>query len=143
MGKKILSIGLILLFIGTILVPNISSYTNTDPTPEPQLQESFCNIIRPIRALYLNDMEIWQFKLIQRGVILGDITIEVDAVDETWGIEYVEIKIDGTRMEAINEAPYEYLWNTWRPGFHIIDARAFINNGTFIDAESFQIVKFG
>ena len=143
MDKKIISTGIILLFIATICIPSINSHTITDPTPEPEFQEFYANIVRPIRALYLNDMEIWQFKLIQRGVVMGDITIEVEAVDETNGIEYVEIKIDGTRQATVYDPPYQFLWDTWHPGFHIIDARAYSNNGSFCDAASFQIFKFG
>ena len=143
MYKKIVPIGIIILFIGTLTIPTITSTTKPDQHHELETQEFYCNIVRPTRALYLNDMPIWTFKLIQRGIVLGDITIEVDAIDETNGIEYVDIKIDGARMATIYDPPYQYLWDAWLPGFHILDARAFSNNGTFIDAESFQILKFG
>ncbi|MBU0497037.1 MAG: hypothetical protein KKC68_02425 [Candidatus Thermoplasmatota archaeon] len=130
--------GIIFLFLSTVAIPSSCRVTTT-----PIMQESFCEIARPIRALYLNDMEIWAFKLIQRGIVLGDITIEITAVDDTYGIEYVEISIDGQRKATIYDPPYSFTWDEWRPGFHILDAKAQNNNGTFINAESFQILKFG
>lgn len=152
LGEKSV-IALIILLVAAVIIPSISGigYSETSDSEifVPVIQDRGFNasITRPQRALYLNDMKVWPpsgtFKLIQRGIVFGDITIEINAFDDTYGIDYVEIFIDTTRVETDNETPYTYFWTEWSPGIHIIEARAFNNDGAFVDAASFQIFKFG
>ena len=152
LGEKSV-IALAILFGAAVVIPSISgigfSETSNSEIIIPVIQDRGFNasITRPVRALYLNDMKIWPrsgtFRFIQRGIVFGDITIEVNYIDDTYGIYYVEIYIDTTRVETDNESPYTYYWNEWSPGIHIIDARAYNNEGSYVDAEAFQIFKFG
>jgi len=145
---------LIILLAAAVIIPTISgigfSETSNSIIVTSEIQDRGFNasIVRPVRALYLNDMQIFPlggrtFRFIQRGIVIGDITIEVSANDDTYGIDYVEIFIDTIRVETDNETPYEYVWTEWNPGIHIIEARAFNNEGSYVDAESIQIFKFG
>jgi hypothetical protein len=63
---------------------------------------------KPIRALYLkNEMRI----PLSRPVILGNIDIEVDAVDYGSGVDKVEFYIDNELKNEDTEAPYVWNWN--------------------------------
>ena len=146
-------VALLLLLAAAIAIPcltgiGMSTISDTEQiTPDTQDRAFNASIVRPVRALYLNDMKIYPksgtFRLIQRGIVFGDITIEVTAFDDTHGIDYVEFLIDTTRVATDNETPYEYFWTDWNPGIHLLDARAFNNQGSYVDSESFQIIKFG
>jgi len=152
-GKKSVT-ALIILLVAAVIIPTISGIGFSETSyseiiiPEIQGRGFNASIVRPVRALYLNDKHIFPlggrtFRFIQRGIVIGDITIEVSANDDTYGIDYVEFFIDTISVGTDNETPYEYFWTEWGPGVHMIDARAFNNEGSYVDAESFQIFKFG
>ena len=87
--------------------------------------------------------KIWDFRLIQRGVVIGDITIEVDAVDDEFGIDYVEFYIDGALQGSDSEEPYTFLWDFWMPGIHVLGATAYNTEAESVDSEEFQVFKLG
>jgi len=153
LGEKSV-IALAILFGAAVIIPSICgigfSETSNSEIIIPVIQDRGFNasITRPVRALYLNDEKIWPedgtFRFIQRGIVFGAITIEVNAFDDTYGIDYVNISIDEIYLVGTdNESPYTYYFYQWSPGFHIIDAKAYNNEGSYVDAEPFQIFKFG
>ena len=145
--KKGLIFGIILLFIGASFIPIISSTPQADFIKRNENEifasEFYAEITKPIRVLYLNDEQIWEFKLIQRGFVIGDITIEVDAVDDEFGIDYVEFYIDGTLQGTDSESPYTFFWDFWMPGIHVLGAKAYNTEAESIDADEFQVFKLG
>lgn len=58
--------------------------------------------------LYIFDREIIPLPI---TIIIGKITIKVDAVDETSGIDRVEVYIDDELKETLEETPYEWKWD--------------------------------
>ncbi|MCK5030227.1 MAG: hypothetical protein KAR64_02055 [Thermoplasmatales archaeon] len=145
--KRGLIFGIIMLFIGASFIPTISSTSQKDVIQRNENEiftnEFYAEITKPIRALYLNDKKIWEFRLIQRGFVIGDITIEVNATDDEFGIHYVEFYIDGTLQDTDSESPYAFLWDFWMPGIHVLGATAYNTEGESVDAEEFQVFKLG
>ena len=67
------------------------------------------SIIKPEKALYLNNRQIRQF-LFRKPLIIGKINITVNATDDGSGIERVEIYIDGEQKANITAQPFYYMW---------------------------------
>ena len=65
-------------------------------------------IISPKRALYINNKKIIPFLTV---VILGNINIEVEAVDYESGIDRVEFYIDDTLKSVDYSEPYSFMWD--------------------------------
>ena len=75
-------------------------------------------------------------------LIIGKITIEVNATDNDSRIEKVEFYINGKLMESVTTEPYEYTWTRDRLRlFHIffIKVKAYNNEG--LTSEETMIVR--
>ena len=76
-------------------------------------------ITMPERGIYIRNKKILQhFPLF--ALIIGDITIEVNATDEDSSIEKVDFYINGKLKRTVTTKPYTYLWTRDRLRlFHI------------------------
>jgi hypothetical protein len=83
-------------------------------------------ITRPVNGIYLMDARILPYS---KPVIIGKITIQVEATQEPFGIDRVEFYIDDTLKETDTEPPYEWTWST--PAFftHTIKVIAYDTSG--------------
>jgi len=83
-------------------------------------------ITKPVNGIYLMDTRILRFS---KPVIIGRITIQVDATQEPYGIDRVEFYVDDTLKATDTEPPYEWTWST--PAFfkHTIKAIAYDTSG--------------
>ena len=82
------------------------------------------NIARPKEGhLYAFDQEIMP-TIFHSTIIIGEITVEVDAYDED-GIEKVEFYIDDILRNTDTYPPYEWLWNEFAVGNHEIKVIAY------------------
>ena len=95
-------------------------------------------ITKPVNGIYLMDKRILPFS---KPVIIGKITIQVEATQEPFGIERVEFYIDDTLKATDNEPPYEWTWST--PAFfkHTIKAIAYDTSGKSSE-KSIDVSKF-
>ena len=66
------------------------------------------------------------------SVIIGKITIAVDAFDED-GISKVEFYIDDVLRFTDHNEPYSWLWNEFAVGWHEIKVIAYDNKGNKAD----------
>jgi aminopeptidase YwaD len=104
------------LMVGTLVKIVIVTMADTKP-PEVQLE-------KPGNFLYFQDREIMPTV---NPLIIGKITIQVDAYDEASGISKVNIFVDNRlKKELINE-PYEWLWDGLALFRHRIKATAYDN----------------
>ncbi|MGF3585323.1 MAG: hypothetical protein ACQXXD_06370 [Thermoplasmatota archaeon] len=107
-------------------------------TEKPPNKSPKVKIIKPKRAVYINNEEVLP-RLIRMTLIIGDITIEVNATDEDSGIEKVEFiikSIDGevknTSYERNEDGLYSYTWTRDRIRLihiHIIKVVAYDKDG--------------
>jgi PKD repeat protein len=65
-------------------------------------------ITKPVNGIYLMDARILPFS---RPVIIGRITIQIEATQEPFGIDRVEFYIDDTLKITDTEPPYEWTWS--------------------------------
>lgn len=87
---------------------NTASITadNTEPTLE---------VTKPRSGLYFMDsMRLLPFSY---PFIIGQITFEVNAVDDGAGIDQVEFYIDNELEATVTEAPYQWTWDRAATGF--------------------------
>lgn len=117
---------------------NIS--TDTAPvtiTPQPPPKPTVA-IIKPVNGIYIGDSRILPFF---KPFIIGQITIQVEATQEQYGIDCVEFYIDGEIRATITEVPYQWTWNTKAFFKHHITVWAYDTSGkcseAFIDASKF------
>lgn len=147
--KRILVFGLITLFIAASYIPLISStkndYKNNQNTI---LKDDFhVEIIKPIRGLYINNEFYRDFIFIRRGIVIGDITLEADAVDDVNGIDRVIFHVVGgwnNLQFTADEEPYNANWTDWGPGLYHITATAFNTLNESVESiNDIQIFKLG
>jgi len=84
-------------------------------------------------GLYLFGKKIFS-GILKTPLIIGNITIEINATDPDDGIDRVELKIKGLiRGETItiNESPYKYNWDSFGFGKYTITATAYDVSGSF------------
>jgi PKD repeat protein len=95
-------------------------------------------ITKPVNGIYFRDTKILSFP---RPVILGQITIKVNATQEPFGIDRVEFSIDGTLKATDTTAPYTWTWDT--PAFfkHTITVVAYDKSSHSTD-EVITVKKF-
>jgi len=139
---------------------NISGGDNKDyyPLMEPWVEPAedialpVIHSIVPEKALYINNEKIGRTRLVRMALIIGDITIEVNATDNESGIKQVNFTIDPFRPFAKQEGnatePNEdglYNW-TWEKDvifrflhFHIIKVEVIDNAGNI--AEERMVVR--
>lgn len=73
-------------------------------------------ITRPTKALYIADKKIIPFPF---PVILGKITVEVDAIQEHYGIDRVVFYVHGTAQLVDTTPPYSWTWT--QRNFRLVD----------------------
>ena len=95
-------------------------------------------ITKPVNSIYLMDMRILPFS---KPVIIGKITIQVEATQEPFGIDRVEFYVDDTLKATDTEPPYEWAWST--PAFfkHTIRVIAYDTSGKNSE-KSIDVSKF-
>jgi len=96
-------------------------------------------ILAPENALYLFDHKLFPLK---RPVIIGRITIKVEAFQEDVGIDHVSFYIDTWYKYSDYEAPYEWVWNEGGIGFYDIGVAAESNDGRWGGADIYNVLKF-
>jgi len=139
--RKYLVIGLIFLFVGAGFIPNICSFNNISEESESIILEKetigdncHCFIIKPVVGLYIDDDLIWEFKIINRPVIFGDITFKVEVFNppdeieciyfELWRVGALPIKWDS--YSDCNGPPWEWTYKRWNPrGLYLIKVKSY------------------
>jgi len=81
--------------------------------------------------LYVQDNDGKQHPLLKNALIIGKITIEVDAVDTESGIDRISFIIDGKTQAEITTAPYTFVWSRFSLPFipHTISVVAYDEAG--------------
>jgi len=95
--------------INTDRYPLMAPYANEDTIP-PAVK-----ILSPQNGLYLRDLRLFPWLFRQRTLLIGDITIEVEASDAQTGVEKVEFYIDDVIQPEFNDTQAPYSW-TWTHG---------------------------
>ena len=67
--------------------------------------------------------------LIRKPLIIGRITIEVNASDDESGIHYVEFLLNGEKKEMDSTEPYNWTWSQKILGKHTIKVTAYDKAG--------------
>ncbi|MCD6512064.1 MAG: PKD domain-containing protein [Thermoplasmata archaeon] len=120
----------------TFVVRDASGYydeaTTTVVIYEGEAQPPEISILKPMHGLYINDRKILPLPV---SLIVGDITIEIDAKDEQSGVKMVSLYIDDRLVENITEQPYEYAYSP-SLGLHAISAIAYDYAGNYAQADS-------
>ena len=96
-------------------------------------------ILRPENALYLFNVKLLPLK---RPVIIGRITIKVEATQEDVGIDHVSFYIDSIYRYSDYEAPYEWVWSDKVFFFHDIGVAAESKDGKWGGADIYYVLKF-
>lgn len=147
--KKILVFGCIILFITASNIPLISSTQNNFEHEENTIiyEEFSVEVTKPTRGLYINNDFYREFVLIRRGLVIGDITLEVNAIDDVNGIDRVVFNVVGgwnNLQFTASEEPFSANWTDWGPGIYHITATAWNNlNESVESVNDIQIFKLG
>ncbi|KAA0006814.1 MAG: hypothetical protein FE045_01875 [Thermoplasmata archaeon] len=84
--------------------------------------------------LYIEDREIMP-TVLGNTIIIGKITIYVDASNHESGISKVEFYIDNILQESVTQQPYAWQWNYLAIGTHLIKVIAYDNAGNYASDE--------
>jgi len=128
-----------LLFMSNFFIIGYNNHCNISGENTKKLdkngtlyQDFYCIITRPIEGIYVNDQLIWTFYLINRPVVLGDITFNVDAWNTTSDIDRVEFSLKRlwNPIPIANcidyDEPWEWTFNQWcRRGIVVLKATAY------------------
>ena len=95
------------------------------------------DIVRPKNGLYIFDKEILK---LSSTIIIGGITIRVNATDDETGIATVSFYINDVLKFSDNEEPYEWQWDEKAVGMRIIKAIAYDNAGNSKSDEVHTII---
>ena len=95
-------------------------------------------ILHPENALYLFNIKLLT---LNRPVIIGKITIKVEAFQEDVGIDHVSFYIGTWYKYSDYEAPYEWVWNERGIGFYDIGVAAESNDGRWGGADIYNVFK--
>ncbi len=99
-------------------------------------------IIYPQKGLYLFNKKL--FDLPRNTIVFGSIDIQIEAVDNSSGIDYVEVSVGefpNATIYNLTEEPYSFNWNHTAFGHFPIMAVAYDNAGNFAFDE-IEIWKF-
>jgi len=108
----------------------------------PDLTPPTVSITKPKDGyLYLFDKEIMKRILSHIPLIIGRITIEVDASDPESGISRVEFYIDGVSTANDTSIPYSWTWPTKTFFTHTITVIAY-NTDDMFETASVTVMKF-
>ncbi len=99
---------------------------------EGETQPPEISILKPMHGLYINDRKIIPLPM---SVVVGKITIEIEASDEQSGVEMVYLYIDDSIVENITQKPYEYVYEPSQ-GIHFISAIAYDYAGNSAQADT-------
>lgn len=102
------------LIVATLL--QIANIEIVDDVP-PQI-----SIEKPENYLYIADREVMETSM---PIIIGKISIKIDANDEQSGIDKVEIYVDDVLKAEIKNKPYQWLWDEFALFRHEIKAIAY------------------
>jgi parallel beta-helix repeat protein len=108
--------------------PLMKSYTDEEDTTPPMV-----NIISPENGLYLRGLRFIPWLLRQRTLVIGDITIEVEATDAQSGIKEVLFFIDDAQTPEFTDSQPPYRWR-WSKG-------SFFNHKHTITVVAFDIAE--
>ena len=110
------------LVVGTLIKIAEVEITDTEP-PEVSIE-------KPGNYLYIADREIAPMK---NTVIIGKITLQVQAHDTLSGIARVELYVDDEQKAELTREPYEWVWD--EPSFfmHTVTAVARDNTGNIAE----------
>ncbi|HEC75746.1 MAG TPA: hypothetical protein ENI33_00605 [Thermoplasmatales archaeon] len=97
-------------------------------------------IQRPKGHLYIFGRDIFP-TIFGNTIIIGDITVNVNATDNENGIEKIEFYVDDELKEIIREEPYEWLWDEKIAWKHKIKVVAYDKAGNTADDEE-EVVIF-
>jgi parallel beta-helix repeat protein len=125
--------------INTDRYPLMAPYSNIDTIPP------VVKILSPVNGLYLHNLRLFPWLYRQRTILIGAITIEVDAKDAQSGIARVEFYIDTVNQPKYNDTQAPYRW-TWTHGSllkhkHTIIAVAYDNAGN-VNADVIDVSRF-
>jgi hypothetical protein len=59
-----------------------------------------------------------------RTIVLGEVTVDIQAHDERFGVDRVNLLVDNTLKDVFWEQPYEWLWDD-SLGIHTLEAKAY------------------
>jgi hypothetical protein len=84
-------------------------------------------IIKPLdRSVYLFNNRLFQFPI---TVIIGSITVTVEAMDNQSGIQYLSISLNGEEKANLTQSPYFLKWDKVSFGRYTISVKAVDNAG--------------
>jgi len=84
--------------------------------------------------MYLLDREVMPI-LRTRAIVIGKITVTVNATDETSGMDRVEFFVDGAVKNVDTAAPYEWVWDERTFTSHTLKVIAYDNAGNSVYEE--------
>ena len=84
--------------------------------------------------LYLFDREVMPI-LRSRAIVMGKITVTVNATDATSGVDRVEFFVDGTSKSVDSSKPYEWEWDEMTFTSHVLKVVAYDNAGNSVYEE--------
>ncbi|MCK4902175.1 MAG: right-handed parallel beta-helix repeat-containing protein, partial [Thermoplasmatales archaeon] len=125
----------------------LSSEISKDVTTGTDTTNPKVELLKPVKALYINDEEVLP-RLLRLTFIIGDITIEVNATDEESEIERVEFIINGD-IKYTSKAPnangiYTFTWQRDRLRFfhlYTLQVKAYDNAGNEASSNSMLVKK--
>lgn len=116
-------------------------------TTEDDITNPTLKIVKPVRALYFNNRRIF-LRIFRLTMIIGDITIEVNATDDESGIDKVEFIIGGDVKGTVtvpnNEGLYAYTWQRDRIRLihlFIISVKAYDKAGNEASSDAMLVKK--
>jgi outer membrane protein assembly factor BamB len=95
-------------------------------------------IIKPVNGIYFRDTRALPFF---KPFIIGQITIQVEATQEPYGIDRVEFYIDNELKATVTEVPYQWTWGTRTFFTHTIEVAVFDTTGR-ISRATIDVSKF-
>lgn len=108
-------------YYGMVVCGDPTLYLNPKIYPETKIE-----ITKPDGAIYFRDKKILPFLT---TLVLGKITIEVNATNEEYEIERVEFFVDDDLKENDTSEPYSWLWNKFSFFKHSVKVVAHDNSG--------------
>ena len=120
---------------------NFSSDNATVSIEEPPPILPEVRITKPEKGLYIADKKIRSYFIKRTPLILGPITIEVDASQDEYGINRVEFYIDNEKKYTDDTEPYSWTWDTLAFFKHTIKVVAVDNTENSANVE-ITVMKF-
>ena len=126
-------------FTATFTVTDSEGNLSSDTAPVSiSYQSPSVSITKPTRGLYLFNVMV--LPLPKRCIVIGPITIEVQASQIPLGIERVEFRLDDQLKATVTQPPYTWRWNQ---GFsrHTVAVTAYDTSGKSAQ-DSITVWKF-